>query len=1372
MKTKLRKLLALLMTLAMFISSVPTTALAAVVPYPGGTETGSGISLRSIVKPPVATTTYVFMNGTEEFARQILKDGQTLNNPGTPDAGSANKEFTGWRDGDNNAPTFGAVTVTETKTITYHAQFADVYFVFFTNEKGEVMVTKKGANGDTISTEGVTYPVGNEQSIVGWKDASGNLVSSVTLNGSDVTLTARVENGHWITYDSQGGTYVAPAFVKGNGTTTAPAAPTRPGYTFRHWSATVGGAAFTFGNALTTALTLYAVWTPNTRTQYTVIHWQENADDDEYSYAESETKYGTTGAQTSAAAKSYTGFTAQTIAQQTIAGDGSTIVNVYYKRNVYNVQFYERKSNRWQEIPNLKITAKYQAFIGDKWPTYNGSSTWSTTSNYSWSSGLQGPYQVNIETMPLNGAKFYGPKTGSSSESAHYYVEVLPGETGETVSGRTYKLHHTDTSPGTGYSVTTEDRYPITGFTLNEKISTQLEADYNDAKFYYTRNSYDVVYINNGVTVKTTSYYYEQSISDAGSYTPARPSTLPDTFTFGGWYADPAGGQAYTFNGKTMPAQNVTVYAKWNEPTVNGTAHIKIDGTDAGTTLEGVKYGGTITEQLNALQETIMKDKTGYTWRGWRTAANGEGEPFNVDTKIYSDITLYPYYTKDGTFTVEYVSGKNNVTAPVDGKSYAEDSFADLMSPDKLVADGEYFLGWYDGTATYQPRDKYQIKSNHANQQNVITLTAQWGARPAGTTLTYKANGGAGEDVVKNLANNETVTTIANPFSRVGYTFKGWDTNPKGEGSIAPDTQVQVDNNGGENVLYAIWTANTDVSYTVHYYKQGTTDKVAADRVVTGQTFDSTVIVNAINVPGYTAVAPTKKELKLDAYNKEIIFYYTVNQYGYTIEYYFDDVLQDDLTVTGTAAYESTINYEDKCPAGYVLDKTIPDAENLPLTIGTDESANVIKVYYKKNVFTLTIKYVYEDGSKAAETHTENVEFGTAYSVTSPDIVGYTPDNSTVAGTMPASNVEVTVTYTKRSDLSYTVYYYWNGTTTPVANSKTVDKQIYNATVTESPATIGGYTAVSDETQTITIGTGENKIIFCYYKNVELTANSKLDEIYDGTVKTVSGFTGAPDDADFSAITVGAQGTDAGEYSANFDEGTVGTVDKTEKYKVTVANNGSLTINKRTVTLTSETASKEYDGTPLTKPEVAVTGDGFVAGEVSDITATGSVTFVHEGEVTNTITYTTGEKFNADNYTITKNEGKLSITQRTGEGKTITVTANSDEKVYDGAPLTNNGFTHAGALVEGDVLTAVVEGSQTDVGVGDNVVKSYKVMRGETDVTTSYTFADSVKGALTVTLRDVTFTGESKSLPYTGGMQSITGITQSGLVEGHRYEGL
>ena len=2098
MKTKLRKLLALLMTLAMFISSVPTTALAAVVPYPGGTDTGSGISLRSIVKPPVATTTYVFMNGTEEFARQILKNGQTLNNPGTPTADSANKEFVGWFDESGNQLTFPitASVGSASSTVTVNAQFADVYFVFFTNEKGEVMVTKKGANGDTISTEGVTYPVGNEQSIVGWKDASGNLVSSVTLNGSDVTLTARVENGHWITYDSQGGTYVAPAFVKGNGTTTAPAAPTRPGYTFRHWSASVGGAAFTFGQPLDQALTLYAVWTANTNTRYTVIHWLENADDNEYSYRESETKTGATGAQTNAAAKSYTGFTAQTIAQQTIAGDGSTIVNVYYKRNVYNVQFYERKSNRWQEIPNLKITAKYQAFIGDKWPTYNGSSTWSTTSNYSWSSGLQGPYQVNIETMPLNGAKFYGPKTGSSSESAHYYVEVLPGESGvTTIDSVTYKLHHTDTSPGTGYTVTVEDQYPITGFTFNSSPSTQIGGRYNDAKFYYTRNSYNVVYVSGGQTVNTASKKFEESIADAGSYTPnTKPAGMED-YVFGGWHADPAGEQAYTFNGKTMPAQNVTVYAKWNKPVYNGTIYLTIEGTTGSSFTLSVPKGDTIETALNEKQAEIMAQVgEGYTWRGWRTGKDGTGEPFNPETQITTDVTLYPYYTKDGTFKVEYDAVKNDVTAPEDGKSYAEDSFADLMSPGKLVAaDGEYFLGWSDGAATYQPRDKYQIKSNHADERNVITLTAQWGARPAGTTLTYKANGGTGADVVENLANNETVTTIANPFSRVGYTFKGWDTNPKGEGSIAPNTQVQVDNNGGENVLYAIWTANTNTKYTVEFYYQnvdGTyTLNHSDERTATTDT--------EVSVTDADKAAKENNKYVFEADNKNNVLsgnvagdgslvlklYFKLNTASYTIHHYLNGTtvkVADDQTGTKTIGETLTANRSDALYAAYAAAGVASYAPSQTITIAADESENVITVYYTmpltikakdasktydgqpltqpdftveglvngdtKENFTLsmtaestitnagstpnvidkdTVKYnggaipsyynvSYANGTltvnKASATVTitgvnetavydgtqheangynysfagesneitislkpnvlaiaKRTDVGTTYmgltkdsfTVTSANydvtinevidgyvtitpvtdkvtvtvtengaIVTYDGNEHSVKGykSMTANNelydvttsvkatetaawtakgtdageypvgiaagdfentnknftnvtfkvvddvlkinpvtdeVIVTVTengatvtydgtehsvkgyksmtadnalydVTKSVKATETAAWTAKGTDAgeypvgiaagdfentnknftnvtfkvvddvlkinPVADevivtvtengatvtydgtehsvkgykSMTANNELYDVTtsvkatetaawtakgtdageypvgiaagdfentnknftnvtfkvvddvlkinpvtdevivtVTENGATVTydgtehsvkGYKSMTADnalydvtksvkatetaawtakgtdageypvgiaagdfentnknftnvtfkvvddvlkinpvTDEVIVTVTENGATVTYdgtehsvkgYKSMTadnalydvtksvkatetaawtakgtdageypvgiaagdfentnknftnvtfkvvddvLKINPVTDEVivtvtengatvtYDGTEHSVKGYKSMTADNALYDVTKSvkatetaawtAKGTDAGEYpvgiaagdfentNKNFTNVTFKVVDDvlkinpvTDEVIVTVTENGAtvtydgtehsvkgyksmtadnalydvtksvkatetaawtakgtdageypvgiaagdfentnknftnvtfnivdgvlkinpitentititansaskiydgtpltdngftftqgvladgdeltavvegsatnvgdegrnvvksykvkrgetdvtknytfgnsidgkLTINKRTVTLKSETASKEYDGTPLTKPDVTVTGDGFVTGEVTDVKATGSVTFVHEGEVTNAITYTEGANFKETNYTISKEEGKLSITKREGEGKTITVTANSDEKVYDGAPLTNNGFTHAGALVEGDVLTAVVEGSQTDVGSSDNVVTSYVVMRGETDVTTSYTFTESGKGALTVTLRGVTFTGESKSLPYTGGMQSITGITQSGLVEGHRYEGL
>mgnify|MGYP000301336890 CR=1 FL=1 len=104
----------------------------------------------------------------------------------------------------------------------------------------------------------------------------------------------------------------------------------------------------------------------------------------------------------------------------------------------------------------------------------------------------------------------------------------------------------------------------------------------------------------------------------------------------------------------------------------------------------------------------------------------------------------------------------------------------------------------------------------------------------------------------------------------------------------------------------------------------------------------------------------------------------------------------------------------------------------------------------------------------------------------------------------------------------------------------------------------------------------------------------------------------------------------------------------------------------RKVTLKSETASKPYDGTALTKPAVKVSGDGFVEGEVSDIKATGSVTTVSEGKVTNTIRFTEGAGYKGDNYTIFKEEGKLSITAQSIDPGTDPEKPNPD---YTGAKV-------------------------------------------------------------------------------------------------------
>ena len=333
-----------------------------------------------------------------------------------------------------------------------------------------------------------------------------------------------------------------------------------------------------------------------------------------------------------------------------------------------------------------------------------------------------------------------------------------------------------------------------------------------------------------------------------------------------------------------------------------------------------------------------------------------------------------------------------------------------------------------------------------------------------------------------------------------------------------------------------------------------------------------------------------------------------------------------------------------------------------------------------------------------------------------------------------------------QTNLSYTVNYYWNGTEIPVKPSKTVLHQTFGAEATESPVGADDYTPVSTESKTITLGTGKNEINFYYYRNVKLTANSRT-LTYDGYEHGVSGFTGAPEEADFSAINVGANGTDANTYPANFAEGTVGTVDKTEKYIVTKTTDGQLVIEKRKVTLTSEGGSKVYDGAPLTKPEVQIEGS-FVDGEVLGIVAQGTVTDVSEGEVTNTIFFNRGTNFKESNYDIQKNEGKLSITKRN-----VVLTSETASKPYDGNPLTKPDVTVTGdGFVKGEVSEIKAKGSVTHVSHG-KVTNTITYTKGANFKESNYTITKK-EGELWITGRTdevvVEIEGRTKTVTYNG----------------------
>ena len=408
--------------------------------------------------------------------QQTVAAGEELLEPPAPT--KENARFVGWYDESGNLfEGFGKITsVTGGVTVKLTAKFEAYSYVYFMNEDGTQVVyyTAAGKAGETVgedilkaATAKVELTMSKEKGVVGWSTTlDSETAETITFAAGDTYVYPVVKTGFWVTFNTDGGDYVAPQF-RMETLDLRTVTPTRSGYTFDGWYDAEGNSVTTVSGTATVT----AHWKASSNTKYTVIHWQENANDNKYSSKDIEIKSGTTGAKTAATAKSskdedYQGFTAQKIEQKTIAGDGSTIVNIYYKRNVYTVKFYSNYGRK--EYTDLRITAKYGANISDKWPTRDGSRSWSVTSDTN-----KGPYQLNIDIMPLDGAKFYGPRTGKGSETAYYYVEVLPGESGTEHNGVVYKEDHRDVSPGTGFIVTDEDKYPITGFEFKE-----FKADY------------------------------------------------------------------------------------------------------------------------------------------------------------------------------------------------------------------------------------------------------------------------------------------------------------------------------------------------------------------------------------------------------------------------------------------------------------------------------------------------------------------------------------------------------------------------------------------------------------------------------------------------------------------------------------------------------------------------------------------------------------------------------------------------------------------------------------------------------------------------------------------------------------------------------
>ena len=1320
----------------------------------------------------VPLTTFNFVANGTTVSTQIVKSGDTLIAPTAPDM--IGQAFVGWVDEAGNSFTgFGKqAEITETTTRTITARYEAALYVYFLNPDGtQIMRTEKVGDHKAHNFTAVSYEVDSTHKLVGWAaEANGttNIADkiSVPADQTSVNVYAIIKEGYWVSFNSDGGSIVDSQFVLhgdklvlGKDTT-----PTKPGYTFDGWYN--GLTKVENGATVTSPMTLTAHWKA-AKVSYTVIHWWENADDDEYAFHESQELQGLTGATTTAAAKSYTikgkdihgedtsdkVFTATTIEQKTIKGDGSTIVNVYYKRKTYTMHFKERQNSR---TDLSTITKKWgQSISKEEWPTYKENGNWQIRAASYYGNSQ---YLAYTSTMPMKDSTLWST-SGYYTYKAYYYVR--------NIEDTNYELHHTDVikSSSDYLRIGNEDCYAIAGFTYDHG-DPGVGGSYNNSKFYYTRNSYNLKFINNGKQDKTVSKKYEQSISNE-NYTPARPSSLPDYYEFDGWYDNElCEGEKYVFNGKTMPAQNVTLYAKWTAKKISLTYNLN---NPEGTVDKGTKKvaAGTIASTVLPSASAIE----GYSFAGWYVAdENGHMTTvaFNANDAILKDTNVIGKWLYNGKLTVKYVA--DGVEAPKDNNVYAGGAKATVANG--VTKDGKKFLGWQLDSNVYQPGQNFEVNKDLADDKNVITLTAVFGDSETSAILTYHPGNGHGEDHGVAILNNVEVTLESTSnlhYSAPGkdYYFAGWATSledaQKGNAKYAVGEKVRV-NADSSNDLYATWVKKTVIEVTANsntLQYNGEEQKVEGVKVVTAG-YEVTGLkaeAKGTNFGTYdTVITGTATVTKggVDVTDKVIV---NVNKGTLTIS-------KRDVTLTSGSA--SRVYNKEALTNDTVAVSGDGFAKDEGATYKVTGSRT--KVGTSKNTFTYELKsnttasnynitkeegkliVTAEDGEVVVTItgHSDSVEYDgneksvSGYDVTITEGSKYTTDDFTFNGTAEAKGTEAGTysmglnadQFTNTNDNYTQVTFIVNdGTLTITPKSINPDDEKNGITVTDPENSIydgnehiNGLTVTDSKlnttlvegtdytltysgdlinvgTVTITIkGIGNYTGEFTKTYQIlprEYTVTTNTDsKVYDGTALTAGGTVNNLVDGETVNLTMTGSQTDVGTSDNTYELNWTGSAKKSNY------THGKDSIGTLTVTKQSIAPDPEH---PETYKEVTITSPSDEVYDGKEHKWIPTVTDKEENElVAKTdyeVTYSTTDFTNVTgtitvtitgigNYT-----GKATRTYSITP-KTYTVTTESDSKVYDGTALTAGG--KVSGIVKGETVEFTITGSQTSVGTSDN----------------------------------------------------------------------
>ena len=1186
----------------------------------------------------------------------------------------------------------------------------------------------------------------------------------------------------------KGASYLEPQFVAANAVSVEPKnTPTRQGYDFQYWSLTENGEKYTFGQPLSKDITLHAVWDARKDTKYTVIFWKQSVSDDQnasdnqktYDYEESVTRTGTTGQAVSPNRndrnKSYTGFSYNSSKSQsvTIAGDGTTILNVYYDRKKLTINFY--KPGGWLVADELlfSYTGLYGQTLeqnGKSWPD-----------GYTWKNKNNDNQLTFLDTFIFDGE--IAQRYGSETEINLYRYN---NKTGAVISH--YKQNVDGTWPQDAANTTTTSgnaRFTLTnkysGFTVSGYSTdggwnwyeggTGTEVNYsNSLMVRYTRNSYNLTYYNYNTKERTLQLKYGESLSGYADYTPARPVGISKDHTFQGWYKDKECTVQFDFN-TVMPANGIVVYAKWAEPQYTGTVHLTMNG-DGGTVTMEIPYGSKISESdLPAVKDSDGKilvsgdsEKpsvtvpAGYEWAGWSTKEGDSYIRFNFDTKLYADLELYPYWISTASYTVTYDLNGGAGTAPVDSRKYAENSHADVLTSNGIKAPtGKTFLYWNllaDGSdEPVYPDTKLKITGN-------VTLFAIYGDAAKTTTLTYASNypTGSGKDAktfeVKinndpNLPNNTAHTTLtaaeAGFEAPEDYYFDGWKDRSGNSYSIGQkigvDTQDPV-----PNMLYAQWKKVSAVVITItgdqnsvpydgtqktlsSYKTTITIDGAAASVLPDGLKLDNSTITPAAGTDA--------GDYALDLQNK---FNVTGNESGkYKVSI---TAINGKLTITKKPLVVKTADAEKEYD-GTPLTKQTATLEGLV----TGENATVIATGSQTEIGESdnTYKITWDSAKQTNYSLTEQLGKLKVTENSSTRIVFTAETKEKTYDGKPLTGEKVTA----------------EGIPTGLTFTATARGSQTNAD--SSPNQVSGYqikdAAGKDVTKYFTNISKVDGTLRVNKRTLIITTPSQ-DKTYDGQPLTAEGTcTGLAHGETVTFKTTGTQtevGSSSNTYILNFD----GTALQAN-YEINESL-GTLTVKEsdEEIVVTTTGGEYTYDGklhgasvTVSTLPEGYTLQEASSDAEATDVT-TAPVTATADKLVI----------VNAKGVNVTD---KLQIKYVNGSIKVnpaeLTVTTPDAEKEYDGTALTAEG-TYSG-LVNGETVTFRTTGSQTDVGSSTN---GYTLTWEGIAKESNYKVTERL-GELTVKKNisaQIVFKAESKDKTYDGEPLTCDKVTTEGIPTG------